>query len=71
MVTKLKVVIDREKMTMAKLSQSSGVHYPHLCSIARGDWRARAETQAAIADALGVPIDAVFDSRGFALEVAE
>ena len=70
MVTMLRLELQRRGITASKLSHSSGINYPILCAIVRGDWRASPKFREAITNALGTDDSTIFfGQNGFAKEV--
>ena len=57
--------------SLSALSREIGLHYANACQIERGDMRAPQKWRPVIAEALGVPVEELFDEKGFAREAVE
>ncbi len=71
MATKLRMTRFSQGLSAQHLSTRSGVHYLHLLKIEKGEETAWPKARRAIAEALGLAEEELFDERGFAQEVQD
>ena len=67
-MTKIRDLRSKSGESLSAFSRKIGLHYANACQFERGDMRVPPKWQSAIAEALGVTVEEIFDDRGFARE---